>query len=258
MMTNETATLRLNGVAHHAVAVQVAKQEKALIVSGEVIAIVDGQAAVCMAATRFVGALRLDDAALNRTVQDRAREVCMIGNGLDIVVGERVKMLSGLTLVAAAGEDVIKMWDDARGDEHLTMLVVIETPRVARAFGEDFELLGQRMQTPHTGIDALALGIRGAGLTDVGMGEDAVTAIEPTIGTPRETIQRLVRVLHRPAIEDHPWLAGLILRILRNEKKFRGGSNPDTAVTDLDTAHEIKAFVENRRLTVRTVAQRVF
>ena len=257
MMTDIAAAFGFDGVAHHAVAMKVTKEQKALILGGEVIAVVDGQSAVCMAATSLIGALWLNDATLHRTVQDRACEVGVISDGLDVVVGMRIEVLTRLTLVATAGKHMIEVRDDAGGDEHLAVLVVIEPPWIARAFGEDLEVLGQRVQAPHPGVDALALGVGRAGLADVGMGEDAVAAVQPAIGTPRKTIQRLMGVLHRPAIEDHARLTRLVLCVLRNEEQFRRGTDPDPAMTDFDAAHEVEAFVEDRRLAVRTVAQRV-
>ena len=90
------------------------------------------------------------------------------------------------------------------------------------------------------------------------MGEDAMAAVQPAIRAPDEAVQRLVRVLHRPTIEYHARLAGFILGILRDEEQLGRSADPDAPVTDLDAADEVEAFIEHRRLTIRTVAQWVF
>jgi hypothetical protein len=51
--------------------------------------------------------------------------VCVVGDGLDVLVRVRIEVLPGLPLVTSAGDDVVEMRNDARRDEPLAMLVVI-------------------------------------------------------------------------------------------------------------------------------------
>ena len=74
-----------------------------------------------------------------RTMNPAARVVRMVGNRLDVVVGERIEVLAGLTLVAGAGQDMIQMRDHTGRIEELAVRVEVEAPRIARTLGEDLE-----------------------------------------------------------------------------------------------------------------------
>src|SRR6187431_552783 len=96
----------------------------------------------------------------------------MIRNRLDIVVGVRVEMLPGLPLVASALNHVEKMRDYAGLGEELAIRIEIDAPRIAGALGENLELILRGMIAPIARVDLRALRVGGAGLSDVGMGED--------------------------------------------------------------------------------------
>ena len=257
VMADIPAALGLDLVGEHAVAMQVAEQQQALVGRGEVVAVVDRQAAMGMTAPGLVRAVGLDDAALGGTMHDGPREVRVVGDGLDVVVGVGLEMLAGLTLVTGAGQDVIKVRDHAGRDEHLSAGVEVQAPRVARALGEDLEGAGPRVEAPDAGVDLAALLGRRTRLADDGVGEYTVAAVEPAIGAPGEAVQGLMGVLHRPTIEHHLGLARAILRVLGDEEQFGRRADPDAAVADLDAAHEVEAFEEDRALGVRAVAVHV-
>jgi hypothetical protein len=128
--------------------------------------------------------------------------VRVVGDGLDVLVGVRVEVLPGLPLIPPARHDVVEMRDDAGGDEELAMLVVIEPPGIAGAMREDLKLMPHGMVTPHAGIDGLALVIRRARLADAAVREDAMAAIQPAVRAPDEAVERFVRVLGAPAVEE--------------------------------------------------------
>src|SRR5947209_8202535 len=107
--------------------------------------------------------------------------VAVVGDRLDVVVGVGVEMLAGLPLVASAGNDVKDVRDDAGGGEEISILVVVEAPRVARAVGEDFELVANRMIAPDAGVERHPLVGRRARLADLAVREDAVAAVEPAV-----------------------------------------------------------------------------
>jgi len=118
-------------------------------------------------------------------------------------------------------------------------VVEIDAPGIARALGEDLELVPHRVIPPDAGVDPHAVGIGRPRLADRGVREHAVAAVEPAIGPPDETVQCLVRVLRAPAVEED---AG------------RGGAHPDTAEPDGDAAGEIQPLDEHLPRIERVVA----
>src|SRR5262249_29959319 len=114
--------------------------------------------------------------------------------------------------------DVEQMRDDARFDEAFAMLVEIEAPRIARALCEDLELVTGRVVAPDASVDRRALLRRSAGLADERVREDAVATVEPAIGSPGEGVERLVRVLVMPAVEENLRRAGGLV-VLRGHEE---------------------------------------
>src|SRR5438552_3672069 len=108
----------------------------------------------------------------------------VIRNGFYIIIGIRVKMGAGLPLVTPALNGMKQVRYHAGFHKTLSMLVKIDSPGIARAFGEEFENVFQRMITPDSGIDADPFPFRRTGFADFGMGEDSMAAIEPAIGAP--------------------------------------------------------------------------
>ena len=167
-------------------------------------------------------------------------------------------MLAGLTLVTGAREDVVKVRDDAGRIEEFAVRVEVEAPRIARALGEDLEDLAGGMEAPDARVDLLALGVGRARLAHDGVREHAMVAVEPAVGTPDETIERLVRVLEAPAVEQHDRIAGLVVSILRNEEELWSRADPDAAVADFDARDQVESFLEDRDLSVGAVLLHVF
>ena len=132
----------------------------------------------------------------------------MVGDRLDVVEGVRIEVLAGLPLVAGARNHVIQVRDDAGGRERVAVVVEVEAPRIAGALGEDLEGLPGRVIAPDRAVELLTLGIRRSRLADVRVREDAVAAVEPAVGAPREGVERLVGVLIAPAVEQHLRRAG--------------------------------------------------
>ena len=77
----------------------------------------------------------------------------MVGDRLNVVVGIRVEVLPGLALIAAALNDVIQVRNHAGRDEALAVVVEIDAPGIARAFGEDFERVPRGMIAPDAGVE---------------------------------------------------------------------------------------------------------
>ena len=251
MMAGETAALRHDLIGDEAVAMQVAEDEHASIGFGEIVAVIDGETRVGMAAADGVGAFR--DLQRIGTMDTAAGVVRVVGDRLDVVVGERIEMLAGLALIAGGGQDVVEVRDHAGRVEELAARVVIETPRVARPFGEDLEDMAGRVIAPDAGVDLHALLVGRAGLAHDRVGEDAVVAVEPAVRTPHEAVERLVRVMEAPSVEEHDRRAGLVVGVLGDEEEFRRRADPHAAVADFDARDEVESVLEDRDLRERTV-----
>src|ERR1043165_5428068 len=124
----------------------------------------------------------------------------VVGDRFDFVVGIWVERIARLTFITATLDHVEEMRDHARFDLALAKFVKVNSPRIACAFGKKFEDVASGMITPDAGVDACAFALGRAGLADVRKCEDAMTAIEPSVGSPRECVQRFVRVLIRKTV----------------------------------------------------------
>src|SRR5947208_364587 len=111
-------------------------------------------------------------------------------------------MLPRLALVAAALDDVEAVRDDAGLDERLAVLVEVEAPWIAGAVGEHLELVLGRMVTPDARVDRHAVLLGHSRLADLRVCEDTVAAVEPAVRAPGERVERFVRVLVAPAIQE--------------------------------------------------------
>ena len=118
------------------------------------------------------------------------------------------EMLAALPLQARALNHVPEVRDHAHLREELSVLVEVDAPRIAAAFGEDLEDVARRMVTPHARIHPLTLLGGRAGPAHVRRTKHPVTAVEPAVRPPGEGVERLVRVGREvPAIEQNPRIA---------------------------------------------------
>src|SRR5207248_144557 len=107
-----------------------------------------------------------------------------------------------------------------------------------------------RVVAPDAGVDRRALLFRRAGLADERVREDAVTAVEPAVRPPAKGVERLVRILVVPAVEQDFRLAGrLVLAFLdRHKEQIRCLPDPDAAEADFQAADEVQTFHEDGAL----------
>ena len=98
------------------------------------------------------------------------------------------------------------------------------------------------------------------GLADASVGEHAVAAVQPTVGTPYKCIERFVRVLMAETVEQNLWRAiGLVVAFgIGNEHQIRSRPNPYPAEPNLQTADEVQSLDENLPRLQRTVTVLVF
>ena len=185
--TDVAAALRLQNVAVDAVAVDVVEEQFASVFLRPVVAEVNHGSAVSVSAAGVIGSFwHIGFVAPPRVVFDVAGVVQVVGDGFDIVVGVRVEVLTRLPLIAGSGDDVIQMRNDARRDERVALLVEVQSPRVAGSFREHFELVPLRMVSPDTCVEFGSLVVGSARFADLGMREDAVASVKPTVGAPDE------------------------------------------------------------------------
>ena len=95
-------------------------------------------------------------------------------------VGIGILAAAGLADVGAAGNDVEEMRNDAGGQKRLAMGVEVESPGIARAFSKNTELVGVRVIAPDGGVHLHA--------ADLGLGEDAVQAVEQAVRSPLQRV----------------------------------------------------------------------
>ena len=221
-------------------------------------------------------------------VRSRAEVVAVVGDGLEVVVDERVDgllarlgevlrevirrdafrlfnagrvVLAALALVAPALNHVEEVRDDAGLNEGVAVFVEVEAPRVARALGEDLEAFLHRLVAPHAGVDELPLRVRRTGDLDVRVREHAVAAVEPAVRAPAEGVEHLVRVLPREAFKQlHRLTGGLraLVRILDGDvQQPRRGTDEHAAKAILDGAGEVELLHEDGALVELVVPVRV-
>jgi hypothetical protein len=90
--------------------------------------------------------------------------VLVVGDGLNVLVGVLVLVLSALAVVAPALDHVPEVRDDAGLDEHLAVLVEVDAPGIAGSLGEPFKDLLEGVIAPDRGVHGDALVVRRAGL----------------------------------------------------------------------------------------------
>src|SRR5687767_10149763 len=110
----------------------------------------------------------------------------MLGDRLDVVVGERIEMPSRLPLVKSALDHVIEVGNHAGCDEGMPEIVEVDAPWIAGAMGKDLELFLGGMPSPDARVQLDPLRSGRPRRTDVRIRENALAAVEPSIGTPIE------------------------------------------------------------------------
>ena len=129
------------------------------------------------------------------------REMGVIPNRRDVVIHVRIQVSLALLVVVTALHDVKEVGNDAAGSKALADVIEIKAPRIRQPPGIHFELLLRRMIPPDSAVDEKTVFICHARLSDHGRGEDTVASIEPAIGPPDKTVQRLVSVVNTPSIQ---------------------------------------------------------
>ena len=100
---------------------------------------------------------------------------------------------------ALALEVVPQVVDHAGADEGAAFLVPSDAPGVAGAFAEQLEIPSPRVNAEQ-GAGELVVA---ASMADVAVIEDAVQTVQPAIGPPNETVERLMSVVDPPSVKQN-------------------------------------------------------
>lgn len=130
----------------------------------------------------------------------------------------------------------------AVGHEEGAIGAVVETPLVGATVGVDFEFMSDGVKTPDRSVDFQALLFRGSGLSYEGRVEDAMTAVEPTIVSPKKGVWSFVSVGKGKAVEENLGRAiGFVVSIsVRNKNKLRSAGCEDATVSDLKSGNKVE------------------
>src|SRR6056300_661368 len=131
-----------------------------------------------------------------------SRLMCMIANGLDVVIHIGVYILLALLVIDAPLYDMKKVRNDTASSETLTHVIKIKTPWVRKTLSKYFEFLSLWMETPDSTVYKLTVLVFGARTTNTRLSKYSMTPIQPTIRTPYETIEGFMTVLNTPTIQQ--------------------------------------------------------
>ena len=182
VMTDKAGALAFGHVHIDARAVDVVHENLAAIFFGPTAALINHQARMGVAATDRIGT------AVRSMWPLTAGVMKMVGHGFDVVEDIRIEVLAALPFKTTALNHVPKMRNHARFDDTLAMLIKINPPRVARAFGKKLEDVPGWMIAPDAGSDRCALAIRRPRFADLRMREHTVAAVEPAVRPPAKSI----------------------------------------------------------------------
>src|SRR5579859_5761179 len=117
--------------------------------------------------------------------------VAVVGDGAEL---DRERRVNASLLEVVAGLDEVEKvigGPVADFDDGTALGVPDDAVGVARALGEDLELMGARVDAPHGGGEVVAFAML---VNYVGLIEDAVEAVQPAVGAPGEGAGQLVEV----------------------------------------------------------------
>ena len=85
--------------------------------------------------------------------------MAVVGDRADVAVDVRIKVATALPMVNAARNDMPQMRDHACADEELSLRVVVDAPRIAKAVRDHLEAILHRVITPNATVDPCAFAV---------------------------------------------------------------------------------------------------
>ena len=178
------------------------------------------------------------------------RAVAMIGDGSDVAVDIGIEVPASLAVVDPARYHVPEVRNNAGGDKELPLGIVVDTPGIAKAVGDDLEAVLEGMIAPDSTVDVdrltIELDIAREGLlvpVDLalagrladprGRGK-TLAAVEPAIGPPVKAVEGFVPVADSPAGQADLDILdiGLVIAVaVGNVEQVRRRAEPETIKT---------------------------
>ena len=250
------AAVAREAVVIDAATVDVVHKDIAAIFDRPIVAEVNHRATVGVAASCHVLLRRADAGADGLGI----REMQMIRDGRDALVGKPPRRPVAVGLVMRTLDDLKQMWVHAIAHEGVAVLVPVYPPRVGRADGERLPLVPHRMIPPHPTLEPPPLGLRRPRLAGQRPVRDPVRAVQPPIRPPSKTVGDGVRVgVRAKAVEQHhrlPIRHAIVVGI-RDEIKIRNRHYPRPAKPDLNPAHVFQFVVKHDALIVPPIPIRI-
>lgn len=145
------------------------------------------------------------------------------------------------------------MFDHAVGDEHLSLFVESDPPRICGAVRDNFHSLARRMVPPNATIQNDALHIGSAGASYFRISKNSVAAIKPAVRTPGQPIHHIVLGFERPPVQ-HGFQRSVRLIItitIRNKNELGRRAKPNSAKSHGNT-REIAPFVKEDAARIKS------
>jgi hypothetical protein len=166
----------------------------------------------------------------------------MIDDGWEEFVGVRERGAAGLTDVDAAGSHMEEVINDAGADEGVSVAVEVDAPRVAGAVGEDLEAAGARVPPGDGSVHLNAVIVGVERIANGGVGEDAVSHVQVSVGAPGEAIEEFVTILETEAGHDGlTVVSAVIVGSILEEQEVGGLTDVSTAVAQEQAGGEVEA-----------------
>jgi hypothetical protein len=185
----------------------------------------------------------------------------MIGGLLDQLIGMRIQVDTVHTFYVRSWDNMPEVADNRVDDKHLAVLIEIESPRIGHSVHHIFDGAMDGMVSPDTGIDLDALRVARAWFADIAGRLNPVSSVEPTIGSPFETVGW--RVTNDPFIEsiehdDRRTVGNVIPVSVGKEKKIWQADSPNPSVAHFNAGQFASIVPKDSSLIVFSIAILIF
>ena len=110
----------------------------------------------------------------------------MVRDGFDVVISVRIEMSPTLPMISPTLNHMPQVRNHTGCNKRLSVIVEVNTPRVAGSVHKRFKDIASRMVPPDRSVQRKTLFFTITGASHTGMCEDAVAAIQPSVRSPDE------------------------------------------------------------------------
>ena len=234
-------------------AMKIPGEEMAAVFLGPVVAQIDHQPGVGVAAAEIVGG------AVPRFLPAIAGvEMPVVGVHVNEFIGVRIGIERAVPRVMRPGDDLPEVAVDRVDEEAVAEGVPVVAPGVCGAVGEHLEPARSRRVSPDAPFEPHPLHLRGARLADAAGAGAAAATIEPAVGAEPQPIGKVVVVLrrHLEAVEHHlrRAIGNVVAVAIGHEEQSRRAQEPDAAEPDLHARELLQVVEKHLSLVGRAVA----